>query len=200
MEAVDHMNSLGSSKEVAQNKLILLYLVDKINMPVSNLQITKIVLGNKFMNYFLLQQHLNELCDDKLLSLETIEDKSTYRITENGRKILSYFPGLIPPGIKTRIDNMATEIRKSIKNETLITANYKPGNENEYIVTCKISEDNFPLLNLELAVGTKNEARLICKNWEQHSQAIYAEIIELLLKDRSGKQDQDPAATASQSD
>ncbi|HHW31946.1 MAG TPA: DUF4364 family protein [Clostridiaceae bacterium] len=194
------MNSLGSSKELAQNKLILLYLIDKINMPLSNLQITKIVLANKFMNYFLLQQHLNELCDDNLLSLETIEEKSTYRITANGKKILSYFPGLIPVGIKSRIDNMVSEIRKNIKNETLITADYYPRSENEYIVTCKISEDNFPLLNLELAVGTKNDARMICKNWEQHSQSIYAEIIELLTRDRDKGQEQNHESTAAQSE
>lgn len=192
------MSSLGSGKELAQNKLILLYLIDKINMPVSNLQITKIVLSNNFMNYFLLQQHLNELCDDKLLSLETVEEKSTYRITGNGKKILSYFPGLIPIGIKSRIDNMASEIKKSVKNETLITADYIPGSENEYIVSCKISEDNFPLLNLKLAVGTKNDARLICKNWEQHSQAIYAEIIELLTRDRTKGQEQRPKNSAGQ--
>jgi len=54
--------SIVSNKELAENKLILLYIIDKVNIPISNLQITKIILENKFMNYFMLQQLLNELC------------------------------------------------------------------------------------------------------------------------------------------
>lgn len=179
------MNSLGSSRELAQNKLILLYIIDKINIPITNIQITKIVLGNKFMNYFFLQQFLDELCDDNLLELEYLDGKSLYGITSNGKRILSYFPGLIPIGIKSRIDSLVSEIKKSIRNETLITADFIPEGENEYIVYCKIHEDNFVLLDLDVAVGTKSDARLICDNWKQHSQAIYAEIIELLTRDRS---------------
>jgi len=43
--------SIVSNKELAENKLILLYIIDKVNIPISNLQITKIILENKFMNY-----------------------------------------------------------------------------------------------------------------------------------------------------
>jgi predicted transcriptional regulator len=179
------MSSLASNKELAQNKLILLYIIEKVNMPISNLQITKIVLGNKFMNYFLLQQYLNELCDDKLLELENVDDKSLYKITSKGERFLSYFPELVPAGIKSTINSLLSEIKKNIRNETLITADFFPESKDGYIVYCKIHEDDFPLINLELAVGTKSDARLVCKNWEQYSQDIYAEIIELLTKDRS---------------
>jgi len=33
--------SIVSNKELAENKLILLYIIDKVNIPISNLQITK---------------------------------------------------------------------------------------------------------------------------------------------------------------
>jgi len=59
--------SSGSSKELAENKIILLYIIEKIGMPVSNIQITKLVLEKKLMNYFLLQQRLNELCESGFL-------------------------------------------------------------------------------------------------------------------------------------
>jgi len=38
--------SIVSNKELAENKLILLYIIDKVNIPISNLQITKIILEN----------------------------------------------------------------------------------------------------------------------------------------------------------
>ncbi|MDF2523873.1 MAG: hypothetical protein K0R31_1514, partial [Clostridiales bacterium] len=83
--------SLGTNKEMAENKLILLYIIDKIKKPISNLQITKVILECKFMNYFLLQQFLNELCDSSLLSTNIVEEKTVYTINDKGRQMLEFF-------------------------------------------------------------------------------------------------------------
>lgn len=178
------MNSLGSNKEVVENKLILLYFIDKINVPVSNLQITKLVQENKFMNYFLQQQYLNELLEGNFLETESSGQKTLYKITQTGKQSLSFFPGLIPHGIKGRIDNTVLTIRKKIRNETLITADFIPESENEFVVGCKVGEDKFTLMEINVSVGTRNDARIICNNWKKHTQDIYAEIINILTKQR----------------
>ena len=176
--------SLGNSRELAENKIILLYMIEKINLPVSNLQITKLILENRFMNYFYLQQFLNELCESNLLSTELVDDKTYYGITPSGKQTLSYFVDLIHLGVKNRIDQTITNIRKNIRNEILVTADYTPKSENEFVVSCKVREDDFSLIDLEITVGTKSDARQICENWKQHSQSIYPEIIESLIKKR----------------
>lgn len=178
------MNPLGSKKEIVENKMILLYLINKINLPVSNLQITKLILENKFMNYFLLQQSLIELVDSKFLETVMSEEKALLQITSSGQKTLDYFSALIPMGIKANIDNSFSVIRKKIKNETLVTADFMPESENEFIATCKVGEDDFSLMELKVTVGTKKDARLVCENWKKHSQEIYSEILDLLTKKR----------------
>jgi predicted transcriptional regulator len=178
------MNSLGSNKETVENKLILLYIIDRLNIPVSNLQITRLVLEKRFMNYFLLQQHLNELQEGRLLSVERADDKALYMITDAGRKTLEYFTHLIPSGLKARMDSTFAAMRKEIRSESLVTADYTPESENKFTAACKVSEDGFSLLQLDVTVGTKSDARLICENWKKHSQLIYAEIIDALTKKR----------------
>lgn len=176
--------NLGSNKELAQNKLILLYIINAVDMPVSNLQITKLILEKKFMNYFLFQQLLNELCDSGYLASEIKENKTFYIITSSGKQVLEYFTSHIPSTIQNSINNSISSIRRNLKNETLIKADYTPESENEYIVTCQVHEDNFSLIDLKVTVGTKNDARTICENWKKNPQAIYSEIIESLLKER----------------
>lgn len=178
------MNSIDNNRELAENKLILLYIIDKLDIPISNLQMTKLILENKFMNYFLLQQYLDELCEANFLSPEQFEGKTIYKITKNGKQTLNYFTNFIPAGIKTRIDDAIPSTKASIKNELLITADFLPESENEYAVSCKVREDNFSLIDIKIAVGTKNDARTICENWKKYSQEIYAEIIESLTKKR----------------
>ncbi len=178
------MNRLGSNRELAENKLILLYFIEKLNMPVGNLQLTKVFLENRFMNYFLLQQFLTELCETGCLAEHQEDERTVYSITPTGRKTLSYFVNMIPPAVKSRIDETISSIRKNIRKETMISADYVPESENEFVVTCKVREDSFPLIEMKVTVGTKEDARLICNNWHKHAQAIYSEIIDSLTKKR----------------
>jgi len=176
--------SFSGNKELAENKLILLYIIDKINLTVTNLHLTKVVLENKYMNYFTLQQLLNELCESNFLNTVDLDGKEAFSITESGKQTLSFFQNLIPPGIKSRIDSTIADIKKSIKTELLITADYINESENEYFVNLKINEEQFNLIDLKLTVGTKNDARFICNNWKDYSQEIYSEIINVLMKKR----------------
>ncbi|HAA81046.1 MAG TPA: DUF4364 domain-containing protein, partial [Thermoanaerobacter sp.] len=50
-------------QELAENKLIILYILNRINMPITDEQISKIILDNKLMNYFYLRQYLDELIE-----------------------------------------------------------------------------------------------------------------------------------------
>lgn len=176
--------SFTGNKELAENKLILLYIIDKLNLTVTNLQLTKVVLENKFMNYFTLQQLLNELSESNFLNNVDSEGKEAFIITESGKQTLSFFENLIPPGIKGRIDSTISEIKRSIKSELLITADFVSESDSDYSVNLKINEEHFNLIDLKLTVGTKNDARLICNNWKDYSQEIYSDIINILLKKR----------------
>lgn len=181
------MNSLGSSKEIVQNKLIIMYIIHRLNMPVSNIHITKMVLETRLMNYFIFQQCFNELHEGKLVTAEddkAEESRVQYILTEAGQNTLQYFLHLIPMGIKKQLDKITSSIRREIREETLITADFIPESEDKFTVVCGIKEDDFSLIDLKAAVGTKKDARFICESWKKHSSAIYAEIIEALTKQR----------------
>jgi hypothetical protein len=56
--------------ELAENKLLLLYIFCEIGMPVSNSHITQIILENNLINYFSLQQYLSELIDSGFINIK----------------------------------------------------------------------------------------------------------------------------------
>jgi hypothetical protein len=193
------MNSLGSSSEIVQNKLIILYMIDKLNMPVGNNALTRLVLEPRLMNYFMLQQCFNELCESKLLRLhnpapvksrdgsagpESSGSQEGYVLTDSGRQTLQYFLNLLPPGLKKRLDKLASESRGEIRMDSLVSADFIPESENKFTVLCRMEESGFPLIELKAAAGTKKDARGVCENWKKHSAAIYAEIMEALTKKR----------------
>ena len=49
-----------NSAELAENKLLLLYILQVLKRPISNSQLTEIILENNLINYFTLQQYISE--------------------------------------------------------------------------------------------------------------------------------------------
>jgi predicted transcriptional regulator len=60
---------IESTQELAENKLILLYVFKKIKLKLTDEQITNIILENNLINYFLLKQYMAELVESGFLKI-----------------------------------------------------------------------------------------------------------------------------------
>lgn len=168
-------------REKAENKVLLLFFLNRARIPVSNMQLTRIMLENRFINYFLLQQSIHEMQQDELITTETRDNIDYYSPSAEGVKMLEMFIDLVPIGIRKRLDENMDSIRSSMRIEASIVAEYTLENENEYEVKCRIVEDFNPLIDIRLSVGSREAARSICKNWKAHAKEIYPEVIGVLL-------------------
>ncbi len=169
------------SQEKAENKVLLLYFMKKVHIPASNMQLTRIMLENRFMNYFLLQQSLHEMRMDGLILIQTRDNIDYYTPSPEGERVLDMFLDLIHVGIRTRLDENIDVIRATIRHEASVIAEYTLENENEYEVKCRIVEDYRPLIDIRLSVGSREDARNICNNWREKAKEIYPEVIGVLL-------------------
>jgi len=53
-------------------------------------------------------------------------------------------------------------------------------NNNEYLIRCGVYEDDAMLMEVNLYVVSKEQAQMICDNWKENVQKIYAGILSLL--------------------
>ena len=77
-------------------KLIILYMLNKVNFPLTNAQLTEFFSEKNYTSYFTLQQVINELIDSHLISVETVRNTSYYHITSEGSETLGFFVNKIP--------------------------------------------------------------------------------------------------------
>ena len=63
-------------------KLIVLYMLDKVDFPLTTSQISEFILDKGYTTYFRLQETLSELTDSELLKIETTHNRTLYRLTE----------------------------------------------------------------------------------------------------------------------
>ncbi|MGO1369182.1 MAG: DUF4364 family protein [Senegalia sp. (in: firmicutes)] len=173
---------IENSDELAQNKLILLYIFEKIDYPITNSEITQFVLENNHMNYFLVQQYLSELVSTNFISIKTQDGNEYYNITNNGKKVLGLFEGRISINTKEIIDDKCSIKKQEKIKEKQIIGNYYKKNDVEYIVNLKVVENDNTIFTLSLNVVSNEQAKMICNNWRENPQIIYKDFIDILTK------------------
>ncbi|MDR1913278.1 MAG: DUF4364 family protein [Clostridiales bacterium] len=175
---------------LVENKLILLYLIDKMDLPLSRSQITDFVREGEYMDYYTLQHTLADMVDG--LYLEKVQDNNNtrYSITEDGATTLEYFENHIPPAIRTKISKYVHDHFNTVKRDFEVTANYFLDSEtNEFIVKCGVYEDKCVLMEINVSVVSREQAKMICNNWKSHVSEIYLNILTELVN----KRDVEPA-------
>lgn len=117
-------------------KLIILYMLNKVDFPMTNSQISEFILDKGYTTYFKLQQALSELADAELLREETTHNRTLYHLTEDGAQSIQYFTNKISRSIQDDIDNFLREKQYDLKNEVSVKADYYRNTAGEYSVRC----------------------------------------------------------------
>jgi len=167
-----------------ENKLIILYLINRMMRPMSRGQITDVVLEGHFMDYYTLQQNLSEMVDMGFLeaALENAGDNNTtrYIATEDGNTTLELLEKHILPMRRHAIDTYAGANQGKMKKEYEKTASYFPDDENDaFRVKCGIYEYDRALLEVFVTVDTRDQAKLIQSNWRNNPD-LYGRILSVL--------------------
>ncbi|MBO5228716.1 MAG: DUF4364 family protein [Lachnospiraceae bacterium] len=163
-------------------KLIILYMLNKINFPMSNTQISEFILGKEYTNYFNLQQIISELIESEFLKITENTQKATiYEITPQGKETLNYFSGKLSNSIKEDINAYLAENKYDIKKESSISADYYKSTSGDYIVHCIIREGSSILIELNLSCPSEEQAEIMCSKWRDASENIYVHAMKALL-------------------
>ena len=118
------------SDPITLYKLMILYMLDHVNFPLTNSQLTDFFLDHEYTTYFTLQQALNELKEAGLIRMESTHNSSRYEITKEGDDTLSFFGNNISPAIIEDIDSYLKENKFRLRNEVgVISDFYKSTNQ-----------------------------------------------------------------------
>lgn len=162
-------------------KLIILYMLDKVDFPLTNAQISGFILDKGYTTYFKLQQALSELTESGFIREEATHSRTFYHLTEEGEETIHFFRNKISDAIQKDIDEFLKEKNYELKNEVSVKSDYFPGSGMEFTVRCQVIENNQPLIDLTLTVPSEAEAETISNNWSRKNQEIYALIMQNLL-------------------
>ncbi|QHQ59890.1 DUF4364 family protein [Anaerocolumna sedimenticola] len=164
-------------------KLIILFLLDKVDFPLTNAQISNFILEKDYTNYFNIQQSIAELLEAEFVTVETVGHSSHYRITDSGRETLSFFGNMISSAIQSDILDYLRKNKYTLRDEVSTLSEFYEAKKGEYMVHLRVVEKEDSIIDLTIAVPTKEDASKICDNWRTRSQQVYAYVLSNLLKE-----------------
>ena len=156
-------------------------MLDKLDFPLTNGQISEFILDKGYTSYFTLQQAISEMVEAGFIREETTHNRTYYHLTDEGADTIKFFRNNISSAIQNDIDSFLKEKRYELKNEISVKADYYQISTLEYAVRCQIIENGTALIDMTLTVPTEEEATTVSNNWNKKNQDIYAQIMANLL-------------------
>ena len=67
-------------------RVMILYMLNQVEYPLTNTQITNFILEKEYTNYFTVQEILSDLISSQLITAESTHNNTRYRITPYGQE------------------------------------------------------------------------------------------------------------------
>ncbi len=177
----------SNTTTLAENKVLILYLLNLIKGEIRQDNLFKIITSINDMNYFYFKQVLTDLINSNLVGSYTKEDECVIKITSKGNDAYTLTQDVLPGIMKLKADNIFAKEFPNIEEESSVIAEFTPKNENEYIIKCKIVENNETIFAVKTIAGSRDRAKRIVDNWRQNASAIYPKMLNSLLQDNDLK-------------
>lgn len=171
-----------NTEELAQNKLLLLYIIKTATYSFTKEDLTEFILEKDYMNYFFIQQYILELLESGFIKADN-QDEEKFMLLEKGSLALDYFESKIPETLKEELDEIFQKEEKIKKQETQVVSEYFEKENNQFNVNLKLVENEDILFSLYLNVGTLEQAESICKIWKDEPDSVYQGIIKMFIKE-----------------
>ena len=105
-------------------KLMILYMLSKVNFPLSNVQISTFMLDNEYTSYFTFQETINSLVEDSFIQQMNYRNSTQYKLTQEGEDTVAFFYTKISPAIREDIDSYLARYKYELKSDVGTTSDY----------------------------------------------------------------------------
>lgn len=162
-------------------KLIILYMLNRVNFPLTKSQLGDFMLEKEYTNFLTLQQVISELIEARLIKAQSIRNRTHLSVTEEGRDTLVFFENRLSDTIKKDIDTYLQEHELAMRNEVSVMGDYYKSTSGEYEAHLVAKDRGIRLVDITLSVPVEELAASICDNWQRKNQEIYKYLVEQLF-------------------
>jgi len=174
--AIKPIKSPDFSADEIVKKLILLFIFEKMEFPLTDESLNEIIANNsEWMTYMDFREALFALIESKFIYRTTVGSQSCFSITQDGRGALGHFYQKIPASLREKVIEYARDNRQKFKRRQEYTWDYFKNGDGTYTVVLRIREQtsNDNLLEIKFKTDSRAGAKAAAHNWREKASGIY---------------------------
>lgn len=178
------MQRLGFIHDMMDVKVLILFVMARVNYPVNRQQIYELCYQDDCLSYFDVCTALPELVDSGHLKQEgEAGDEALYTISDKGRSDGAITEDGIVFSVKQKAENAVARFNRQIRRSSFVKTQIIPRDTGDYSVIMALDDEMGNLMTLELVAPNQRQAVRLGKLFEKKAEAVYNLTMAELLDD-----------------
>ena len=174
------MQRLGFIHDMLDVKILILFVLSKVNCPVDRQQIYELCYQDESLSYFDICTAIPEMVSSG--HLEEV-DKECYQITEKGREDGATTEDSIAYTVKTRAENAVERFNRQVRRGSYVKTQVISRQSGDYSVRMTLDDEMGNLMTMELLAPNQRQAVRLSRLLEKKAEAVYNLTMTELLSD-----------------
>ena len=174
------MQRLGFIHDMMDVKVLILFVMARVNYPVNIQQIYELCYQDDCLSYFDVCTAVPEMVESGHLA-QTEDEK--YEITEKGRDACSLTEDSIAFTVKQRAENAVARFNRQIRRSSFVKTQTVAREGGDYSVIMSLNDEIGNLMTMELVAPDQRQAVRLSRLLEQKAENVYNLVMTELLDD-----------------
>ncbi len=180
------MRRLGFIHDMLDVKVLILFVMARVNYPVDIQQIYELSYQDDCLSYFDVCTAVPEMVNSG--HLKELEN-ACYAITEKGKADGALTEDSIAFTVKQRAENAVSRFNRQIRRSSYVKTQIIPRDNGDFSVLMSLDDEAGNLMTLELMAPNQRQAVRLGKLFEKKAEAVYNLTMAELLDDEDEIQD-----------
>lgn len=164
------MQRLGFIHDMLDVKVLILFVMSRVNYPVTIQQIYELCYQDECLSYFDVCTAVPEMVQSQHLKAV---DNDCYEITEKGKADGSLTQDSIAFSVRQRAENAVTRFNRQIRRSSFVKTQILPRENGDFSVILSLDDEMGNLMTLELMAPDQRQAVRLGRLFEKKAEIIY---------------------------
>jgi len=180
------MQRLGFIHDMLDVKILILFVMARVNYPVTSQEIYELCYQDDCLSYFDVCTAIPEMV--KSGHLKELENE-TYEITDKGRGDGGLTEDSIAFSVKQRAENAVARFNRQLRRSSFVKTQIIPRDTGDFSVMMALDDEMGNLMTLELFAPNQRQAVRLGKLFETKAETIYNLTMAELLDEEDSLED-----------
>lgn len=164
--------------QMIQNEILILYILDKIGIGVSDFILTEFVLKPGLINYFSYKESLEELLKNGYVEkMQGNDGQDIYSVTDLGKVTCRSMEPNLSQSLRIPYDDLLLKEKDRLTTGMVVNSYVFIDSNKNLAVRCFIREKGNVVVDLRLPVPDRETGEQICNMWQKNAYALLPKII-----------------------